>query len=90
MTAYQAFDAVYHGDPNFMTPQVENRYTRQCGEIQYHIELSSGRGIDNHPIFGVTVLEESPVGELSRSKHNRGCFESLDAAREYADSLIIA
>lgn len=37
---------------NFMTPDVEG-YAEGNG---LYVEVSSGRGIDNDPIYGVTVL----------------------------------
>lgn len=56
----EAFDKWQRKHPNFMTPAVE-KYTVVGNRI---VELSSGLGMENEPIYGVTVLEQKGRGRF--------------------------
>lgn len=53
MTARSLFNEVYEGRKNFMTP--DRIWCRFVGK--FAVEIAQGRGIENQPIFGVTVLD---------------------------------
>lgn len=86
MKASEAFRTLHMGS-NFMTPQWE-AYMEGNGR---YVEISSGRGIDNDPIYGVTVLvdvdgrpvEAWRVEGAPESK----MFYSITEARAYASEL---
>jgi len=59
---------------NFMTPAIESYHPLRDG--QSWAELSGGRGINNDPIFGVTIRPD-PEYKLS------AMFYSRDEAIEY-------
>ena len=52
MKAKEAFAAL--GGTNFMTPSIIRYQDLDNGML---VELSKGRGFDNDPIFGVTVID---------------------------------
>jgi len=86
MNASQAFREQRMGS-NMMTPKFEG-YVE--GNDRF-VELSSGRGIDDEPIFGVTVLVLVD-GEVKRDweagERLSKMFFSLREARSYAASLV--
>lgn len=61
---------------NIMTPNSEGYFKLKEG----YAELSSGRGIYNDPIFGVTVRPD-PAHERSK------LFHSLSAAMDYIEEM---
>lgn len=75
MNASKAFRIVYKGDKNFMTPDFIGY--RESGDLK--IELSSGRGMDGDPIFGVTVVEVKGGEPKKRPDLSRLCFSRREA-----------
>lgn len=73
--ARNAFHRVYNGQRNFMTPNLI-RYGKR-GKMVF--ELSSGRGIDDAPIYGVTVIELPSTRRSDLST----LFHSIDEATAY-------
>lgn len=69
---------LFDGD-NFMTPNLLGFYKLRDG----YAELSEGRGMNNQPIFGVTVRPEPAEYEKRRSR----LFQSKSAAMEYIETL---
>lgn len=63
---------------NFMTPDILD-YGRTKS---YFWELSTGRGMTNQPIFGVTVITHT--GEQTNLSN---CFHSLESAKSHIESL---
>lgn len=76
---------------NFMTPDVLAYYSGTVRGVVVYVELSGGRGIENEPIFGVTVRRANgarPEPDPSKLFHSRrraqeyilnGCKENDDA-----------
>lgn len=62
---------------NFMTPDIGGYYKLRKG----YAELSGGTGIDNEPIYGVTVRPEKPDDRRSQM------FHSLKEAKAYIESM---
>jgi len=83
LTPRQAFNMVYNNQKNFMTPNIIE--TRQKGK--YFYELSSGRGIENDTIYGVTVLKINSDNTVSKTDDKNKSFNSIDDARNYIRSL---
>lgn len=69
------FRRVYGSNQNFMTPKVMDYGQR--GRFVW--ELSSGRGMSNQPIYGVTIIEVDGSRRLDLSR----MFPSEHAARKY-------
>lgn len=69
------FNEVFDGMPNFMTPTVVG-YGKKGGKIW---EISSGRGMGNEVIYGVTVIDLPRQHRHDLSQ----CFTSLDEAKAY-------
>jgi hypothetical protein len=82
MTPRQAFNVIYNGGKNFMTPNILE--TRNKGKYIY--ELSSGRGFENDTIYGVTILERTSDGKVTKTEKNKS-FNSIDEARNYIRGL---
>jgi hypothetical protein len=61
---------------NFMTPTVIRYYDLPDGTM---VELSSGTGFDNDPIYGVTVLNPDGTQNHDQSR----MFHSLGQATTY-------
>ena len=67
MTAEQEFYKVFKGTRNFMTPNILKRETIETGSRKkFHYEISSGRGLDREPIYGLTVIQELKTGLKKR------------------------
>ena len=81
-TARQIFSRKNMG-PNFMTP---NRRFLLTGET-FAIEVSEGRGMDNQPIFGVTVRYRRPESNehLDQLRGISKLFGTISEAMEYAE-----
>ena len=77
------FNKVFNGDPNFMTPA--NRARGMFGGLAW--ELSSGRGFDRQPIYGVTCLRENDDGTIARESGLSSCFDNEADAIAYIESL---
>lgn len=73
------FRSVVKGS-NFMTPDV----LRYGFTGKYVYELSEGRGMDNQPIFGLTVVDWAV--RPSERKHNRE-LSQLFYSREFAEAV---
>lgn len=76
MNAAEAFQRAYNGSPNFMTPTIV--WAKRQGD--YFVELSTGRGMYEQPIWGATFLDldGGKLNDLSA-----GVFESEADALEY-------
>jgi hypothetical protein len=69
------FHKVYSGQRNFMTPNIV-----KYGKRGRHLyELSSGLGISNLPIYGVTVIDVAG----NRCHNLTSAFNSLTQAEAY-------
>lgn len=67
MTAEQAFYKVFKGTKNFMTPNILKRETIETDSWKkFHYEVSSDRGLDREPIYGLTVIQELKTGLKKR------------------------
>ena len=83
--ASQLFDIFYHGATNFITPHIIER-AMITPKIAY--ELSSGRGIMDNTIYGVTVLiVDDRTGNIEHSRKLSHCFHSRDEARAHVRSI---
>jgi len=80
MTAKQYFKQKYGTDKNIFTPNVM-QYTLTKALA---IELSSGRGILNQPIYGVTVIDRQDPESFCKLTN---LFQSESQARNYIDRL---
>lgn len=85
MDTNTAFKLAYNGNrgTNFMTPD----FLRQ-GRIGkgLHYELSSGRGIEGQPIFGVTIVQEKKHTAKRRDDLS-DVFESRAEAEQHIQSI---
>ena len=73
--------------PNFMTPKF---VSLRVISDQLVIEISSGRGITNERIYGVTVFRYRPErGDFDNSEFRdlNKMFYSSDSARKYATKI---
>ncbi len=81
LTAREAIRHEYGAAKNFMTPDVI-RVGKIARDVAY--ELSAGRGFDNEPIYGVSIVRildhDEPVTE--REYDLSGLFHSRLAAEE--------
>ena len=68
---------------NVMTPHIVS--LRQKGNKI--IEISSGRGIEHEPIFGVTIAERVSPYEFKTGDKRSEVFFNLKEAKEYAERL---
>lgn len=84
MRTNEAFKSACGGSrgTNFMTPNWIDEGKR--GKLHY--ELTKGRGIENQPIFGVTVVEEASNGAIHRPDLSQ-LFQSLAKAKHHIASL---
>lgn len=74
----EKFHDTYKGQPHPLTPTSVRYGCRH----KYLYELSSGIGLNDEAIYGVTVLTENAVTtDLSR------CFSSIDDAESYITNL---
>lgn len=80
LTANEAFIQVYKGSKNFMTPNIIKRFS----EGLYHIEISSGTGFNNDPIYGITVLS---IKDLSKQFNLSQCLHSMQEVNKYINTL---
>ena len=83
LTTSEVFNKVFKGNPNFITPNF-------CGYYKgngYFIELSEGNGMDNKPLYGVTVIKEKD-NKYNQDYDKCDCFKSVENAQSYIDSLI--
>lgn len=72
------FYEVYNGEKNFMTPSII-KYGK-AGRFVF--ELSTGRGLGDGAIYGVTVLEKT--GGVYEKRHDMNqCFSSREEANDY-------
>lgn len=89
-TVRKIFNDVFNGQGNFMTP-TPVKYGSIGDSMVY--EVSSGRGLSQETIYGLTFLHRSSSGTWVREGFGEGqggCFRSLleveerlDAIREY-------
>lgn len=81
MTPHEAFQKVFKGQRNIMTPNVIA--CEQRGK--HYVELSTGEGIQHGTqIYGVTVIMRET---LEHAQDLSKCFHSLHEASQYMDSL---
>ena len=74
----EKFHDTYKGQPNPMTPTL----VRYGWRHKYLYELSSGRGLNDEAIYGVTVLtKDALTTDLGK------CFSSIDDAESYITNL---
>ena len=75
MTARQILRQELGDSKNFMTPGIM-RVGKMSRNIAY--ELSTGRGMDNEPIYGVTlVMLDESTGRTERLFDDSQMFESI-------------
>jgi hypothetical protein len=80
--ANRLFADRYHGQGNFMTPDIIARGMTKSGRFAW--ELSQGEGINRQPIYGVTVLDAA----TRESEHSLCClFQSRLLANDHIDEL---
>jgi hypothetical protein len=74
---------VFRGQ-NFMTPEWLGYFKRMFRGVVVWIELSTGRGMSNQPIFGVS-FRDSNGAHVRREDGSAigGCFQSRSSAMEY-------
>ncbi len=85
MDARQAFAETHMGQ-NFMTPDVEG-YAEGNGR---YVEVSSGRGIEHEPIYGVTVLVDvdgTPKRDWEAGEELSRMFHEYPEALAYVREL---
>jgi hypothetical protein len=68
---------------NIMTPHIVS--LKQKGNRI--IEVSSGRGIEHEPIFGVTIAERISPYEFNTGDKRSDLFFNLEEAKKYAERL---
>lgn len=75
----RAFRLVYNGQMNFMT----RRLVAYGSRGSYGYEISTGTGIRDQPIFGVTVVNM----DTKTADHEKSAlFQSLEEAKAYISS----
>ena len=80
LTVQEAFNRVFNGNKNFMTPDLERFETTD----KYYIEVSSGSAMfGDGRMYGVTVITKNLVkcDDLSKSCH------SLEEVQKHIDTL---
>jgi hypothetical protein len=85
MTATEILNRAYKGNKNIMTPNVIS-----IGKLDYHTayELSTGRGMDNQEIFGVTIVKyDSKTGEYKPQYEQSRLFQNRKEAEEYISKM---
>ena len=83
LTVDQAFNKVFNGQTNFMTPTI--KYRKIAGN--FGIELSSGRGLSDNTIYGVTVISDVLTDEPKRESGVSRCFVNMEEAEEYITTI---
>lgn len=78
-TPQEAFNRVYNGHKNFMTPTVERYETTS----KYYIEVSSGDDFVGVKMFGVTVITK----DLKKCEDLSECCHSLEEVQNHINSL---
>lgn len=81
--AKRVFDKIFHGETNFITPDVLSYYTLKNG---LYVELSQGEGITHEKIYGVTVIETNGKDYIKRHDLSKPFHNKKDAI-EYIKSL---
>lgn len=84
ISARQIIKKEYGKSRNIMTPNVI-RYGKISKNIAY--ELSSGRGIVNEQIYGVSVVEIDENGETIRRTDLSKMFYSLEESEDYIKKI---
>ena len=82
-TITRLFSLAYKGQPNFMTPNILSYGSE--GSLAW--ELSTGRGISDEQIWGITVLENDGTGHPIKRTDLGECFHSRAAAMRYIATL---
>ena len=74
LTIVETFNRTFRGQKNFLTPNV----IRYGQRDDYYYELSSGKGMGDSDMFGVTVI-------LSNGKKTglSTCFDTQDHAEQF-------
>jgi hypothetical protein len=85
LDAKTVFDMEFSYGRNMMTPNVI--YYRNMDDKLF-IELSTGKGIYDENIYGVTVLERKEDGSIVRRQDLSECFQSRGSAEEHIANLI--
>lgn len=86
LEAWQIIQREYGSSRNFMTPNV-----LRVGKINPNVafELSTGRGIRDQTIFGVTVVRYYPESDTTdRNAIKSDCFQSRANAERYIKELM--
>lgn len=86
LSTQEAFYKKFNGKTNVITPKVLGYFTA-LNNYALHIEYSRGTGFKGY-IYGVTVLIESPKGELIHIFDWCESFHSSKAARKYIKDTI--
>ena len=86
MKAREAFKRFFKGNKNFMTPYIKGYYQKKLKDKIMYFELSEGTGINNEPIFGVTVLIEKE-GKLEHATKLSKLFWDEQEAKNYINKL---
>ena len=84
MRAYEIFKKEYGNSKNIMTQNVLE-WVKVGNDLV--VELSSGRGLENEPIFGVTVISYDKDYNTTRERTLSQLFSSEEDAREYIAGL---
>lgn len=75
----------YGSSKNFMTPNVIER--RKNGRHRA-IEIASGTGFNQEPIYGVSIVDHFPQNDTTTRRRDLSqCFQSRGAALLYANKL---
>ena len=88
LSTQEAFYKKFNGKTNVITPKVLGYFTAINSGYALHIEYSRGIGFEGDYIYGVTVLIESPKGELVHIFDWCESFHSSKAARKYIKDTI--
>ncbi len=76
---HEQFNKTFNDQTNWMTPTI--KYRKIIGN--FGVELSSGRGLDDEVIYGVTVLSDIHTDKPKRESGLSAMFTSVESAEEY-------
>lgn len=83
----QIFNEYYNGEKNFLTPNVYSYGHKRFGYKVLLYEKSSGRGIRNDPLYGLSFLllnnRTNEVQKIDLCK----AFQSTDELDKYLESI---
>jgi hypothetical protein len=84
VSAKDIIKGAYGSSKNFMTPNLIS-YGKISSDVAY--ELSSGRGLFNSMLYGVSFAKINIDGTYEKVYDLSKSFESLDEAKRYIEKL---